>query len=103
MSDSGYRLVSFRAANGAPRAGLKIGERIYPAADCVTGLADANSVLGILREWDKAQPLLDAAAKKADPNGGLALSDVTLLAPILYPGALYCAGANYWDHLEEMA
>ena len=19
------------------------------------------------------------------------------------PGALYCAGANYWDHLEEMA
>ena len=26
-----------------------------------------------------------------------------LLAPILYPGALYCAGANYWDHLEEMA
>jgi 2-keto-4-pentenoate hydratase/2-oxohepta-3-ene-1,7-dioic acid hydratase in catechol pathway len=103
VSDSGYRLVSFRAANGAPRAGLKIGERIYPAADCVTGLADANSVLGILREWDKAQPLLDAAAKKADPNGGLALSDVTLMAPILYPGALYCAGANYWDHLEEMA
>jgi 2-keto-4-pentenoate hydratase/2-oxohepta-3-ene-1,7-dioic acid hydratase in catechol pathway len=22
---------------------------------------------------------------------------------VLYPGAFYCAGANYWDHLEEMA
>jgi 2-keto-4-pentenoate hydratase/2-oxohepta-3-ene-1,7-dioic acid hydratase in catechol pathway len=31
------------------------------------------------------------------------LTQAQLDAPILYPGALYCAGANYWDHLEEMA
>ena len=31
------------------------------------------------------------------------LAQAKLLAPILYPGALYCAGANYWDHLDEMA
>jgi 2-keto-4-pentenoate hydratase/2-oxohepta-3-ene-1,7-dioic acid hydratase in catechol pathway len=102
-SDSGYRLVSFRAGDGAPRAGIKVGERVYPVADCAKGLADPNSVLGILREWDKAHPALEVAAKSVDAKGGFALGDVTLLAPILYPGALYCAGANYWDHLEEMA
>jgi 2-keto-4-pentenoate hydratase/2-oxohepta-3-ene-1,7-dioic acid hydratase in catechol pathway len=31
------------------------------------------------------------------------LMQAKLDAPILYPGALFCAGANYWDHLEEMA
>jgi 2-keto-4-pentenoate hydratase/2-oxohepta-3-ene-1,7-dioic acid hydratase in catechol pathway len=28
---------------------------------------------------------------------------VTLHAPLLYPGAIYCAGANYADHVAEMA
>lgn len=34
---------------------------------------------------------------------GVSSSEIKLLAPILYPGALYCAGANYWDLLQEMA
>jgi 2-keto-4-pentenoate hydratase/2-oxohepta-3-ene-1,7-dioic acid hydratase in catechol pathway len=103
LAESGYRLVSFQKSGGAPQAGVKVGNRIYPAASLVSGLSDPNTVLGLLREWDRAHPMLDAAAKSADPKGGLAESDVTLLAPILYPGALYCAGANYWDHLQEMA
>ncbi|HVZ53739.1 MAG TPA: fumarylacetoacetate hydrolase family protein [Pseudolabrys sp.] len=102
MADSGYRLISYRKG-GEPQAGVLIGDRVYPASSMVRGLKDAGSVLGLLREWDKAHPLLAAAAKAADPKGGMALSDVALMAPILYPGALYCAGANYWDHLEEMA
>ena len=32
----------------------------------------------------------------------MALADVRLLAPVLYPGAIYCAGANYFDHIREM-
>jgi 2-keto-4-pentenoate hydratase/2-oxohepta-3-ene-1,7-dioic acid hydratase in catechol pathway len=28
---------------------------------------------------------------------------VKLLAPVLYPGNIYCAGANYTDHMAEMA
>jgi 2-keto-4-pentenoate hydratase/2-oxohepta-3-ene-1,7-dioic acid hydratase in catechol pathway len=31
------------------------------------------------------------------------VSEVTLHAPLLYPGAIYCAGANYADHVAEMA
>lgn len=102
LAEAGYRLISYRK-DGEPQAGVLIGDRVYPAGDMVRGVEDAGSVLGLLREWDKAHPLLDAAAKAADPKGGMALSEVRLMAPILYPGALYCAGANYWDHLEEMA
>jgi len=75
---------------------------VLPAAPLLPGV-DGSSVLGILRAWDKAHPLLHAAAQKLQPSDGIALAQVKLLAPILYPGALYCAGANYWDHLEEMA
>jgi 2-keto-4-pentenoate hydratase/2-oxohepta-3-ene-1,7-dioic acid hydratase in catechol pathway len=60
-------------------------------------------VLGLLQSWDKVHPRLKKAAKKPDPKRGIALAKAELLAPLLYPTALFCAGANYWDHLEEMA
>src|SRR2546426_776120 len=31
------------------------------------------------------------------------LKRARLLAPVLYPGNIYCAGANYTDHMAEMA
>ena len=38
---------------------------------------------------------------KAGPRRRLA--DVRLLAPLLYPPAIYCAGANYMAHAKEMS
>jgi 2-keto-4-pentenoate hydratase/2-oxohepta-3-ene-1,7-dioic acid hydratase in catechol pathway len=75
-----------------------------PAASLLQGAdVESNSVLGLLRSWDAVHPRLHAAAQKVQPADGIALADAKLQAPILYPGALFCAGANYWDHLEEMA
>ena len=100
---AGYRLISF-TDRGTPKAGVLVGERVVVASDLLKNADfDTSSVLGLLRAWDKAHPALDAAAKSVGPGDGLSLSEIELLAPILYPGALYCAGANYWDHLEEMA
>ena len=31
------------------------------------------------------------------------LKRARLLAPVLYPGNIFCAGANYTDHMAEMA
>lgn len=97
----GYRLLSYRGAGGEAQAGMLVGGLVYPVAPLLTDIPNASSVMGLLKAWDKVHPRLDAAAAKA--GGGKPLADVALLAPVLYPGALYCAGANYWDHLEEMA
>jgi 2-keto-4-pentenoate hydratase/2-oxohepta-3-ene-1,7-dioic acid hydratase in catechol pathway len=100
---SGYRLLTY-ADGSKPKAGVLIGERIVPAASLLKGAdLDTASVLGLLRAWDDVHPRLHDAAQKLKPADGILLAQAKLLAPILYPGALFCAGANYWDHLEEMA
>jgi 2-keto-4-pentenoate hydratase/2-oxohepta-3-ene-1,7-dioic acid hydratase in catechol pathway len=99
----GYRLLSYK--DGAKsKAGVLIGERIVPATALLKGVdVDATSVLGLLRAWDAAHARLHEAAQNSKADDGILLAQAKLDAPILYPGALFCAGANYWDHLEEMA
>ena len=102
--NQGYRLVSFVGENGEPSPGVLIDDHVYaPQALLKSVTLKDASVLGMLRQWDEVHPLLEAAAKSVVPSDAKRLSDVRLLAPILYPGAMYCAGANYWDHLAEMA
>ena len=100
-----YKLLSYRAGQAA-RAGVLIGDTVYEAAK-VTGVAAHSSVLGVLEDWSRAGRLLAQAAKRiASGKGrakGLPLKRARLLAPVLYPGAIYCAGANYTDHMAEMA
>lgn len=102
---TGYRLVSYRDGGQGARAGVLVGEQIVPAESLLkdAGGVDNGSVLGLLRAWDTVHPRLHKAAQTLPAGDGVALKSVELLAPILYPGALFCAGANYWDHLEEMA
>ncbi len=94
-----YKLLTYAGANG-PRAGLAIGDQVYDAAK-LTGLAADSSVLGILQDWTAAQERLGMVA--ASPSAGWPLAATKLLAPILWPSAIYCAGANYADHAAEMA
>ncbi len=97
-----YRLLSYREGSGA-QAGVLVEDRVVPAAALLEGGGiDTRSVLGLLQSWETVHPLLARAAEKVRPSDGKALKDVNLLAPILYPGAIFCAGANYWDHAREM-
>jgi len=100
-----YKLLSFRTGQG-PRAGVVIGDTVYDAAK-VTKVAAHASVLGILEDWTRARRLLDQASKRfasGKARGqGIPLARARLLAPVLYPGTIYCAGANYTDHMAEMA
>ncbi|MDB5570759.1 MAG: hypothetical protein JWN93_1942 [Hyphomicrobiales bacterium] len=104
MIENGYRLLSYSdAPGGAPRAGVLAGDMVHDAASLLSAdIRDAASVLGILRQWSEAHAQIHAALA-APRSGGKPLASVTLHAPILYPGTLFCAGANYWDHLAEMA
>jgi 2-keto-4-pentenoate hydratase/2-oxohepta-3-ene-1,7-dioic acid hydratase in catechol pathway len=63
--------------------------------------------LAILDSWDLFHPRLRLLAQhvrsrdaKLETN---ALSGVTLLPPVMYPGTIFCAGANYKDHVREMS
>ena len=94
-----YKLVTYAGPDG-PRAGLVIGDHVCDAAK-LTGRAADHSVLGILRDWTAARERLGDAA--ASPPAGQPLAATRLLPPILWPSAIYCAGANYADHAAEMA
>jgi 2-keto-4-pentenoate hydratase/2-oxohepta-3-ene-1,7-dioic acid hydratase in catechol pathway len=94
-----YRLVTYAAAAG-PRAGIVIGDEVFDAGE-LTGRAGDATVLGILDDWTAARQRLGNAATA--PGTGRKLADTRLLAPIQWPSAIYCAGANYADHAAEMA
>ena len=100
-----YKLLSFRVGQGA-RAGVLLGDTVYDAAK-ITGVVAHSSVLGMLEDWSRVRRLLARASKQIESgkarSRGVPLKRVRLLAPVLYPGAIYCAGANYTDHMAEMA
>ena len=96
---AGYKLATYESAQG-PRAGAVINDLVYDVA-ALTGQPKYASVLDVLADWDTAHKLLDAAAK-APKGDGKPVKQTKLLAPVRWPGTIYCAGANYQDHAEEM-
>jgi 2-keto-4-pentenoate hydratase/2-oxohepta-3-ene-1,7-dioic acid hydratase in catechol pathway len=99
---AGWKLATYRSAEG-PRAGLVVDEMVFDAAK-LTGRPGYAIVLGILNEWRTAQGVLKKAAAGAGTarTKGSPLKLTKLLAPVLWPSAIYCAGANYADHVAEM-
>ncbi len=93
-----YKLVTFDAGKG-PRAGIVVHDRVIDAAEATGNPADATT-LGILADWSAADARLTAAAKA---GGGAPIDWSHMLAPVPHPGAIYCVGANYDDHVKEMA
>jgi 2-keto-4-pentenoate hydratase/2-oxohepta-3-ene-1,7-dioic acid hydratase in catechol pathway len=93
-----YRLVTFQTSDGS-RAGALIGEQIYDAAK-LTGNPAHSTMMAVLRDWRAAH----AELRKAKPGTkkGIPLAKAKLLAPVPSPGAVFCAGANYTDHVAEM-
>jgi 2-keto-4-pentenoate hydratase/2-oxohepta-3-ene-1,7-dioic acid hydratase in catechol pathway len=91
-----YKLLTYASERG-PRAGLLVGQQVIDAADA-TGNTAWSTVLGALQSWREAHQ----AFSKVCEGGGIALGQTELLAPVLYPGDIYCAGSNYQDHVDEM-
>ncbi len=98
-----YQLVTYQSDKG-PRAGIAVGDKLFDAA-ALTRKAAYASVLAILQDWRAAQGVLKKAAAAAGKSKlkSRPLAKTKLLAPVLWPSAIYCAGANYTDHMMEMA
>jgi 2-keto-4-pentenoate hydratase/2-oxohepta-3-ene-1,7-dioic acid hydratase in catechol pathway len=97
-----YRVLSYRDAQREPAAGILIEDRVHPASSLITGI-DTSSVMGLLEAWDDARAQLGAVIPNIDSSAGVPLSSIELLAPILYPRAIYSVWGNYVDHNAEMA
>ena len=99
-----YKLLSYQAGRQA-RAGVLVGDTVYDAAG-VTRTPAYASVLGVLQDWSRAQRAL-ARATKALATGktrarGVPLARARLLAPVLYPEAVFCASGSTSVIAERM-
>ena len=94
-----YKLLSYYT-DGGIAAGVLVDGNVFELST-VLGGSRPYSMLDALEHWETARPKLAAFAKSA-PSGGLALSGVKLAAPVPRPPAIYCAGANYKDHVQSM-
>jgi 2-keto-4-pentenoate hydratase/2-oxohepta-3-ene-1,7-dioic acid hydratase in catechol pathway len=95
-----FQLASIESEAG-PSAALIVGDKVVEVA-AATGRDADRSMLGLVSAWEANLPRLEAAAARAGELGK-PLASVKLLAPITDPGAILCVGANYTDHVAEMA
>ena len=97
---SGYHIVSYLGASG-PRAGIVVDESVLDVAS-LTERPAYTSVLDVLNDWGKAKNLIAGAMSKTRGTPAQRLSKAELVAPVLYPSSICCAGANYSDHQQEI-
>ena len=100
---AGYKLATYKSSEG-PRAGLVVGDEVFDAAK-LTGKPAYATVLGILADWKRAEGVLKKAAAGAGKSRikRQTVKKTKFLAPVQFPSAIYCAGANYADHAAAMA
>jgi 2-keto-4-pentenoate hydratase/2-oxohepta-3-ene-1,7-dioic acid hydratase in catechol pathway len=97
-----HKLATYQSAQG-PRAGLIVDDTIFDLA-AATGRASYATMLDVLRDWDAGRAVLaDAASAAAKKTDGRPLKDTKLLPPVPNPSGIFCAGANFSDHMMEMA
>jgi 2-keto-4-pentenoate hydratase/2-oxohepta-3-ene-1,7-dioic acid hydratase in catechol pathway len=85
------QLVTFRRAGSGPEPGVLQGDRVI-------ALPGFSSMLTIIEQWATARPQIERLVAAGE---SIALSDVTLLAPIPRPPKLICIGLNYHKHAIE--
>jgi 2-keto-4-pentenoate hydratase/2-oxohepta-3-ene-1,7-dioic acid hydratase in catechol pathway len=102
MTERAFALATLEI-DGAPVPCIEIEGVAYRLAPAMAriGAADWPSLRALFDDWVQAAPLLGRAAAAVRPEDR-ATFDAVRLAPLLYPGKIFCAGANYYDHLAEM-
>jgi 2-keto-4-pentenoate hydratase/2-oxohepta-3-ene-1,7-dioic acid hydratase in catechol pathway len=81
---------------------LRIDGKLFPFASLDTGLP--KSLIEVFGDWPAYAGRLEGLAAACATGKGFPVAEegVELLAPLLHPGKVLCAGANYYDHMAEM-
>ena len=100
-SSSAWALATVSTPTGAV-ACLETGDRLHRLEPSLArvGLPGVASVHAVFADEREPWRHLAEAARAVQPADELTAAG--RLAPLLYPGKILCAGANYFDHLAEM-
>ena len=98
-----WRLATIQTEDG-PAGCLIVDDACYELAVLAraAGAACPSQVIDVVADWSNLRPVIDRLAEVATRVDGRNVSDVSLLAPLRFPGKILCAGANYYDHMAEM-
>ncbi len=99
MPSSNWSLATIATQDG-PLACVEAGGRLYRlgASLARAGVPGMTSVAALFSDWARVAAALDAW----QPDAADAAPEGARLAPLLFPGKILCAGANYYDHCAEM-
>ena len=97
-----WALANLRGDDGAV-ACLEVADTLYRLAPSLARAGWTGPVAGpaLFDDWPAAEAALDRAVGMVSPDD-LVEGSGPRLAPLLYPGKVLCAGANYFRHLAEM-
>ena len=90
---------------GKPVACIEQGGLFHPLATLAQAAGHLGlpaDLIGLIGNWPQSQQALQALGGHCSAATALPAGEVRVLAPLLYPGKILCAGANYFDHLAEM-
>ncbi|WP_052424974.1 fumarylacetoacetate hydrolase family protein [Streptomyces fulvoviolaceus] len=85
---------------------ITCGEDVWPLADLVPidscPAAVPDDLHGLLVEWDSWTDAVEKVLASSIRPRSRSAAETVFLPPLPAPSAVYCAGANYRDHVEEM-
>jgi len=109
---SAYTLMSYSKDNSEPRAGLIVKDHVFDVARLL-GDSALSTIEQLLASWDDADRRLSDAVERLAANGDGAIDpqdpalvgqrDAVKEEKMLRPGAIFCVGANYQQHIDRMA
>jgi 2-keto-4-pentenoate hydratase/2-oxohepta-3-ene-1,7-dioic acid hydratase in catechol pathway len=90
-------------ARDGPVACLDVGGELYRLGPSLarSGISGVTNTVELFGDWERSRAALDKAASLVRAEDRVE-AGAPRLAPLLYPGKVLCAGANYYDHIKEM-
>lgn len=96
-----YKLLGYRDHDGNPRAGLcDDSEQVWDIVS-LTGDSRYNDMRVVMGELSSLDALFSKGQRPVQPVGKI--DELKILAPFSEPGAIFCAAANFVDHMMAMA
>jgi 2,4-didehydro-3-deoxy-L-rhamnonate hydrolase len=93
-----FGLGTFAHSDGVPFPGLVVDNAVH---DLRPTFGQDRTTLALLEDWDASLAILHGLAE-APPVGRVPLADLRPLPPV-QSRQLLCAGANYFQHVREIA